>query len=224
MNPAAAADPRRDRLTRWLQDELGLNATRIEPASADASFRRYFRATAPGGSLVVMDAPPDREDLGPYLAVADVLGAIGLNVPRVLARDVANGFLLLSDLGTRQYLDELRHGLAGPWKAHQLPVGVGGDALQPDFEREAVDLAFQLCPLHGCALPLGDKLRVGHIDVDIGVGRHRDARHRVAEDGEHQRVPARHVREEVALVPAGVNVDRRVNIGQYGPQVIPLGV
>jgi len=110
MNPAASADPRRDQLIRWLQDDLGLAATRIEPASADASFRRYFRATAPGGSLVVMDAPPDREDLGPYLAVADVLGAIGLNVPRVLARDVANGFLLLSDLGTRQYLDELRHG------------------------------------------------------------------------------------------------------------------
>jgi len=110
MNPAASADPRRDRLTRWVQEDLGVDATCIEPASADASFRRYFRATVPGGSVIVMDAPPDREDPGPYLAVADMLGAIGLNVPRVLARDVENGFLLLSDLGARQYLDELRQG------------------------------------------------------------------------------------------------------------------
>jgi aminoglycoside/choline kinase family phosphotransferase len=110
MNSAASDDPRRDQLTRWLNDELAIEAIRVEPASADASFRRYFRVTMLRRSLIVMDAPPDREDLGPFLAVAGMLGDIGLNAPRVLARDVSRGFLLLTDLGVRQYLDELRHG------------------------------------------------------------------------------------------------------------------
>ncbi len=110
MNQPACADPRRDELTRWLKDELAIESIRVEPASADASFRRYFRVTVPGRSLIVMDAPPEREDLAPYLAVAGMLADMGLNVPRVLARDLQRGYLLLTDLGQRQYLDELRQG------------------------------------------------------------------------------------------------------------------
>jgi aminoglycoside/choline kinase family phosphotransferase len=73
----------------------------------DASFRRYFRVTRGADSYIVMDAPPDKEDSGPFLKVARILGRLDLNVPVILARDMERGFLLLSDLGSRQYLDAL---------------------------------------------------------------------------------------------------------------------
>ena len=95
-------------LTRWVFEDLGFAGGRIEPASADASFRRYFRVTRGADTYIVMDAPPDKEDLEPFVSVAQVSArASGLNVPVVLARDERQGLLLLSDLGTRQYLDEL---------------------------------------------------------------------------------------------------------------------
>ncbi len=97
-----ASDSRLSLLTEWVCGDLGLAA-----ASADASFRRYFRVTQQEHSYIVMDAPPDKEDLGPFTTVARMLGGIGLNVPMILAQDVEQGFLLLSDLGCRQYLDEL---------------------------------------------------------------------------------------------------------------------
>jgi aminoglycoside/choline kinase family phosphotransferase len=105
-----ASDSRLAVLTRWVQDDLGFTGCRIEPASADASFRRYFRITRDADSYIVMDAPPDKENVGPFIRVAQTLAGLGLNVPIVLARDVAQGLLLLSDLGSRQYLDELKAG------------------------------------------------------------------------------------------------------------------
>jgi aminoglycoside/choline kinase family phosphotransferase len=103
-----ASDSRLTDLTRWVFDDLGFAGSRIEPASTDASFRRYFRVTRGAETYIVMDAPPAKENLGPFLSVGRILLEMGLNVPMVLARDPARGFLLLSDLGTRQYLDELR--------------------------------------------------------------------------------------------------------------------
>jgi aminoglycoside/choline kinase family phosphotransferase len=102
-----ASDSRLADLTRWVTGDLGFAGSRIAPASVDASFRRYFRVTRGADSYIVMDAPPEKENLGPFLSVAKTLLGIGLNVPVVLARDEQNGFLLMSDLGTRQYLDEL---------------------------------------------------------------------------------------------------------------------
>src|SRR5271165_6628249 len=102
-----ASDSRLELLTRWVTDDLGFTGSRIETASADASFRRYFRLTRGADTYIVMDAPPDKEELAPFVGVAQSLAAIGLNVPLVLARDMRQGLLLLSDLGTRQYLDEL---------------------------------------------------------------------------------------------------------------------
>lgn len=91
----------------------------IEPASSDASFRRYFRLRFESGaeSRIVMDAPPDKEDCGPFVHVAGLLDAAGLNVPRILACDLANGFLLLPDLGTQTYLSALQ---ADPSRASTL--------------------------------------------------------------------------------------------------------
>ena len=82
----------------------------IFPASADASFRRYFRLQRASESFIVMDAPPDKEDVGPWLTVAEMLERIGVNAPRVLERNVEEGFLLMSDLGNRTYLAEIEAG------------------------------------------------------------------------------------------------------------------
>src|SRR6202451_3523496 len=105
MGVPDASDSRLALLTRWVFEDLGFAGSRIEPASADASFRRYFRVTRGTDSYIVMDAPPDKEGLGPFVSVARMLLGIGLNVPVILAKDPQRGFLLLSDLGNRQYLD-----------------------------------------------------------------------------------------------------------------------
>src|SRR5271170_1313846 len=103
-----ASDSRLADLTRWVFDDLGFAGSRIEPASVDASFRRYFRVTRDEDTYIAMDAPPEKESLDAFLSVARLLLGIGLNVPVVLAKDPKRGLLLLTDLGQRQYLDELR--------------------------------------------------------------------------------------------------------------------
>jgi aminoglycoside/choline kinase family phosphotransferase len=101
-------DSRLAALTRWLAGPLGGPGFTLAPASADASFRRYFRATrADGASFIAMDAPPEREDCAPFVHVARLLRAAGVHAPEVLAQDAAQGFLLLDDLGRVTYLDAL---------------------------------------------------------------------------------------------------------------------
>ena len=94
-------------IKNWLNAELGRSDYAFAPASSDASFRRYFRASYDGQSVIVMDAPPDRENARHFVNVARQLITHGLNVPEILATDFDQGFVLLSDLGTRMYLDEL---------------------------------------------------------------------------------------------------------------------
>jgi aminoglycoside/choline kinase family phosphotransferase len=97
----------------WLAQicaDQALQPATLRPASADASFRRYFRLDRldGSGSCIVMDAPPAQENCQPFVQVAGLLGLAGLNAPRVLAWDEARGFMLLSDLGDRTYLAELQ--------------------------------------------------------------------------------------------------------------------
>jgi N-acetylmuramate 1-kinase len=102
---------RRDAFHRWFETVAprhALQPATLEPASADASFRRYFRVRAGDGSLIVMDAPPPHEDVRPFVHVAGLIGAAGLHGPEVLECDAAQGFLLLTDLGGRLVLDALR--------------------------------------------------------------------------------------------------------------------
>jgi hypothetical protein len=107
------ADVRRDALERWLAPHLRGVPVTLTAASEDASFRRYWRATLPdGASYVVMDAPPEKEDCRPFVRVARMLADAGVHAPQVLAQDLEQGFLLLSDLGTRTYLEELNAGNA----------------------------------------------------------------------------------------------------------------
>jgi N-acetylmuramate 1-kinase len=103
-------DDRFRALEAWLRDTLALAPSRIEPASADASFRRYFRVFAGDTSLIAMDAPPQREDSSAFIRVAALLREAGLHAPRVVARDLDRGFLLLSDLGTTTYMAAMREG------------------------------------------------------------------------------------------------------------------
>lgn len=94
-------------LRRWLTEEAGLADFALEPASGDASFRRYFRIRTADRCLIAVDAPPAQEDSTPFLRVAGLLLEWGLHVPEILESDLRQGFMLLSDLGTRLYLDAL---------------------------------------------------------------------------------------------------------------------
>ena len=98
---------RRQQLQHWVEHELNAAPLALEPASADASFRRYFRVRNGGASAIVMDAPPAHEDCGAFVRVARLMAEAGVHVPRVIAQDLERGFLLLSDLGTLSYLDAL---------------------------------------------------------------------------------------------------------------------
>lgn len=99
---------RQKQLTAWLSGLFPNETITLAPASADASFRRYFRATfADGSTKVVMDAPPQHEDCKPFLHVGSLFEAAGAHVPHVFAQDLEQGFLLLSDLGNTTYLQAL---------------------------------------------------------------------------------------------------------------------
>jgi aminoglycoside/choline kinase family phosphotransferase len=103
-------DARLSLMRDWLSRELRLQPARLEVASSDASFRRYFRVFSAGASYVVMDAPPEKEDVRPYLKVSRLLEELGAHVPHVHEADIARGLLLLEDLGTRPYLQSLQSG------------------------------------------------------------------------------------------------------------------
>jgi len=101
-------DARRAAVERWVAEQLPGERFSLEPASEDASFRRYWRArVADGRSYVVMDAPPDKEDCRPFVHVGGLLRAAGVNAPEIFAQDLASGFLLLGDLGNTTYLQAI---------------------------------------------------------------------------------------------------------------------
>jgi aminoglycoside/choline kinase family phosphotransferase len=104
-------DERLSALEAWLREVLRGAPMRIERASTDASFRRYFRAFLDDGrTFIAMDAPPEREDSAAFVRVARLLRDAGLNAPEVHAQDLGRGFLLLADLGSVSYLGALREG------------------------------------------------------------------------------------------------------------------
>ena len=109
-------DPRFGALRAWLAT-LDLGAGELRRASDDASFRRYFRYSTGTESFIAMDAPPEQENSQPFVKVAEDLKAMKLNAPRVIASDLQQGFLLLSDLGDAPYLDVLQ---AHPERAEEL--------------------------------------------------------------------------------------------------------
>ncbi len=101
-----------ERLTTWIRAILPEPLSELTPASADASFRRYFRARTTSASFIVMDAPPSHEDCAPFIHVARLFRAAGANTPEILAENLAEGFLLLSDFGDTTYLAALTEATA----------------------------------------------------------------------------------------------------------------
>jgi len=107
-------DDRQQQLNAWLSKALPDAEFKLTTASADASFRRYFRVhlTDPylgNQTLIAMDAPPPQEDCTPFVKIAKHFLNAGLNVPKVITQDLTNGFLLLSDLGNDTYLQHLNN-------------------------------------------------------------------------------------------------------------------
>lgn len=99
---------RQQQIAQWLTGVLSGEDFALDIASADASFRRYFRVTTTGGKTsIVMDAPPPQEDCRPWLHVQQIFRSAGANVPEVLAADLDRGFLLIGDLGNTTFLSEL---------------------------------------------------------------------------------------------------------------------
>jgi aminoglycoside/choline kinase family phosphotransferase len=128
-------------LLDWLSAVLPAPPDRIAPASGDASFRRYFRVWYDSQTRIVMDAPPDKEDCRPFVAIGSAMHGLGLNVPEVLAADLDQGLLLLTDLGEQQYLAALdEHSVAGLYDDALDTLArlqVGGDpgtALLPPYD------------------------------------------------------------------------------------------
>lgn len=100
-------DPRYSQLLDWLKQCFPTHPFEVEVASNDASFRRYFRVLTEANSFIVMDAPPEKEALTPFIEIAKLLEQQGIHAPHLFAQDLKQGFLLLSDLGKTPYLSVL---------------------------------------------------------------------------------------------------------------------
>jgi len=167
------SDERLGQLTAWVSQFDGFADARPTRASADASFRRYFRV--PGDvSYILMDAPPPQEDCRPFVIIAGYLEQMGLNAPRVLQADLERGFLLLTDLGSVPYLDALE---SAPESADSLyddaldalllmqSKGTSCQALLPAYDVEL--LRFELSLFH-------DWLCRKHLDIQFSAA---DSKH-----------------------------------------------
>ena len=122
----------------WLENDLLLTVDACEPASSDASFRRYFRIKGSDGPFIVMDAPPDKENTEPFIRVAKLLAQSQVNVPAIFQQNPTDGFLLLEDFGSECFLDRLN------------------DHNATDLYHSAFDALFLLqtqIPIESCGLP-----------------------------------------------------------------------
>ena len=133
-------DARLALIHEWLSRDLGMSPERVEPASADASFRRYFRVFHQSATSIVMDAPPGKEDVRPYLKVTRLLEKLGAHVPHVHHADTDRGLLLLEDLGGTHYLSRFNAG--------EDPDRLYGDALRvlAEIQVRGRDAAAELAP------------------------------------------------------------------------------
>lgn len=132
-------DKRLQQLRGWLTQQLKSELFDITVASADASFRRYFRITHENRSMIAMDAPPEKEDCRPFVAIAKQLFAAGIHAPEILAENHQQGFLLLSDLGDTQFLSVLN-------KANAKTL-----------YKDAIDTLIKIQSVSASSLPVYDK-------------------------------------------------------------------
>lgn len=149
-------DDRQQQLNVWLSKVLPEVDITLTTASADASFRRYFRVHLAqsceyGATLIAMDAPPPQENCEPFVRIAKLFGDAGLNVPKVIAQDLEHGFLLLNDLGNDTYLSQLNSVSAPKLYADannaliKLQLASQPDVL-PNYDAELLTREMQLFP------------------------------------------------------------------------------
>jgi aminoglycoside/choline kinase family phosphotransferase len=160
---------RQKQITTWLAALWPGRSFTLAPASADASFRRYFRVTLDDGATrIVMDAPPANEDCRPWLHVQQLFQAAGVHVPEVIAQDLDQGFLLLSDLGDTTYLQALDADNAVPLYADAIAALVkiqqaSRPGMLPEYDRALLRRELDLFPQwflakhHQLVLTLGEQ-------------------------------------------------------------------
>ena len=154
MSDHTNSDPRLTLLALWLNSlpAPALVISSLRPASSDASFRRYFRVdAADGGSFIVMDAPPPQENVQPFIDVANLFAATSVTVPTILAQDVAQGFLLLTDLGGTTYLSVLNNDTAHKLYLDAIDALVllqsqSKPGVLPDYDRALLHRELMLFP------------------------------------------------------------------------------
>lgn len=144
-------DTRQQALTEWLREALQYSEFSLTTASADASFRRYFRVHLVDKTLIAMDAPPTHENCEPFVRIAKLFGDAGMHVPEVIAQDLEQGFLLLSDLGDVTYLSQLNDTTA-PALYHDANMALiklqlaSKPGVLPDYDEALLTREMQLFP------------------------------------------------------------------------------
>ncbi len=146
---------RDEALQAWLRsraDPWELDPEGMAPASADASFRRYMRIPRrSGGTVILMDAPPEKENTRAFLEVGRLMAAAGLHVPEILEADLEAGFVLMSDLGRETYLDRLTEANAPEWMDAATTALVAWQkasrpGVLPEYDRAVLTREMELFP------------------------------------------------------------------------------
>jgi len=138
-------DSRLDDIKNWISSDLKLQNYQIEVASADASFRRYFRLISAGNSWVIMDAPPDKEDCQSFVHIAQLIESVGVQSPHIFSFNQQQGFMQLSDLGSIAYLDKLDKETVDSLYADAIQSIVNMQTIQADLpEYNAELLQFEM--------------------------------------------------------------------------------
>lgn len=158
-------DARHELLQSWLPSALAgayqqkgwgeAPSGQLQVASADASFRQYFRWSDGVRSLIIMDAPPPQEDVRPFLRIAGLLSEAGVHTPEILAADPQQGFLLMEDLGARTFLESIQAGVS-PAELERMFVGAidvlvrwqvqSRPGVLPDYDETVLRRELQLFP------------------------------------------------------------------------------
>ncbi len=161
-------------LERWLTERFGAGSFVYAPASEDASFRRYFRGSGGARTYIAMDAPPGHEDCRPFVRVARLFASAGVHVPAVLHENLGEGFLLLSDLGNRTYLQALDAAAAPALynDANEALIKIqlaSRDGVLPPYDRVLLLRELRLFPDWYVSRHLGVTLTPGQEEVLAGA-------------------------------------------------------
>lgn len=165
-----ATDDRSAARLAWARHATGLPSLDLEPASADASFRSYWRGYVDGQPVIVMDSPPEKENPAPWVEIGKRLHDAGLHTPTVMVADLEQGFLLIEDLGTRTFLPELNEGTVDALYGEaldallrmQMHVNTSG---LPAFDHAWQTMEMELMPSWLLEKHLGVSLACGDWDV-----------------------------------------------------------